>query len=175
MSDLQTQWRVAYGTQAKADLAARRTLAAVRRLPECQHLHHLQMACEKLCKAYLCGTGTDPADLRTSHAYIAGPLPVIARQAFAVESLEKRRDRDWALPAIRKLARRIELLAPAVDDGGATPANCEYPWLGPDGSVRAPAEHDFEFGLLYDPAGKLLLKVLDAAADALIDTADTSS
>ena len=166
---LAKQYRIAYAKQAKADLAARRTLAADKNLPECQHLHMLQMACEKLCKAHLCGSGTNPDDLRTSHAYIAGPLPVIARQQFAVKSLAQPRDREWALPAIKRLARRIELLAPAVDDGGGAPANCEYPWVGPDGVVHAPADHDFGFGLLHEPAGKLLLKVLDAAADDLMN------
>lgn len=73
--------------------------------------------------------------------------------------------------AIRKLARKIELLAPAVRAGGAVPANCEYPWVGPDGNVRGPAEYNFQFELLYETAGRHLLKALETALDDLIQPA----
>ena len=50
-------WRIAYAKQALADLHAREKLLEHSELPDCQQLHFLQMACEKLCKAYLCGQG----------------------------------------------------------------------------------------------------------------------
>jgi hypothetical protein len=128
------------------------------------------MACEKVCKAYLCGQGVDPEMLRASHAYIAGPLPVIVRQQFALRSSHEQSDRSWMIGAIRKLARKIELLAPAVTGGGAHPANCEYPWVGPDGMVKSPLDHNFQLDLLYEPAGITLLKVLHAAIDDLINS-----
>lgn len=126
------------------------------------------MACEKICKAYLCNQGTDPAVLQTSHAYIAGVLPVIARQQIATRSRHRQHDRSWMIAAIRKLARRIELLSPAVTNAGAHPANCEYPWVGPDGSIQVPAEHNFDLGLLFERAGRHLLKTLHTAVDDLI-------
>jgi hypothetical protein len=162
------EWRIAYAKQALADLRAREKLLEHPDLPECQQLHFLQMACEKLCKAYLCGQGVAPDTLRGSHAYITGPLPIIARQQFAREARRVRADRTWVIDALRVLARRIEMLAPAVNDAGRQPANCEYPWAGPDGTVRVPAEHNFGLDLLHEKAGRHLLKVLFTAAEDLI-------
>src|SRR5690554_3120919 len=106
------EWRIGYAKQALADLRARERLLEHSDLPDCQQLHFLQMACEKVCKAYLCGQGVDPETLRSSHAYISGPLPVIARQQFAQAGPKDAIiDRTWVLNAIRKLARKIELLA----------------------------------------------------------------
>lgn len=162
-----SEWRVAYAKQARADLRAREKLLEHMGLPACQQLHFLQMACEKVCKAYLCGQGTNPEKLRTSHAFIAGPLPVIVREQFARERRQRQTDRSWVIEAVRTLARKIELLAPAVDAGGTHPANCEYPWLAPDGLVSVPAEHNFGINLLYEPAGAFLIKALQTAMDDL--------
>jgi hypothetical protein len=162
------EWRIAYARQALADMRAREKLLEHPDVPDCQHLHFLQMACEKLCKAHLCGQGVDPETLRSSHAYISGTLPIIARQQFAQESRKVRINRAWVIKALRALARKIELLAPAVDDAGRHPANCEYPWVGPDGMVRVPTEHNFGLDLLYETAGRHLLKALYAAAEELI-------
>ena len=161
-------WRLAYARQARADLQGWRILAEARDLPSCEHLHLLQMACEKVCKAHLCGRGTDLADLQRSHAHIAKQLPAIAREQFALQGKQRLRDNTWMIDAIRRLARMIELLAPAVDDGGRHPANCEYPWIGPDASVIAPAEHNFGMDLLYEPGGRHLIKVLETAIRNLL-------
>jgi hypothetical protein len=159
-------WRVAYARQALADLHARDALLKDRRLPPCQELHFLQMACEKICKAYLCGTGgVELKKLQKSHAFISGNLHKIVRQWFMEESTAA--SHLWAMRAIRSLAYRIELLAPSVDKGGRHPANCEYPWAGSDGKVKAPCDHVFEFDLLYEKAGRLLLKALYSAASDL--------
>jgi hypothetical protein len=160
-------WRVAYAKQALADLRAREQLLQNADIPDCQQLHFLQMACEKVCKAYLCGQGVNPELLQKSHAYISGPLPVIARQQFTQESGSVHTDRTWVIGAIRALARKIELLAPAVNDAGRQPANCEYPWEGPNGKIQAPCEYSFGFQLLYEKAGRHLLKVLYNAAEEL--------
>jgi hypothetical protein len=163
-------WRVAYARQARADLQARDQLLADPTLPESQQLHFLQMACEKLCKAHLCAHGVDPDVLRRSHAFISVHLPTIALQQFARKSDGRRGAGSWVIAAIRSLARRIELLAPSVDDGGRIPANCEYPWVAPDGSVRAPCDHHFAIDLLYDRAGRHLLKVVHTAITELIES-----
>jgi len=161
-------WRIAYAKQAMADLKARDRLLMHSDLPDCQQLHFLQMACEKVCKAYLCGQGTDPQTLQTSHAYISGPLPLIARQQFARQAQQGHADRSWMIAAIRALSRRIELLAPAVKGGGAYPANCEYPWQTNDGRIIAPMEYNFQLDLLHEKAGRHLLKVLYSACDDLM-------
>lgn len=168
--DSHDQWRVAYAKQAKVDLRAREHLVALAELPDCQQLHFLQMACEKVCKAYLCGHGTDPSALQSSHAYIASVLPIIVREQLALKSRHLQKDHMWMVNAIRNLARKIELLAPAVPGGGAYPANCEYPWVGTDGQLQVPAEHNFQLDLLYAEAGRHLIKALCSAVDDLIET-----
>lgn len=161
-------WRRAYAQQARIDLNAREALLGRPDIPACQQLHFLQMACEKTCKAYLCGRGADPASLQSSHAYIAATLPVIARQQFARQAGQRQQSRSWLIQHIRVLARQIELLAPAVDDAGRQPANCEYPWLDSAGVVRVPATHNFGINLQTSPGGRHLMKVLyDAVEDEL--------
>jgi hypothetical protein len=62
------------------------------------------------------------------------------------------------------MARKIELLSPSVKDGGRSPQNCEYPWIAQDGTVTAPAEHKFDFSMLFDRSGVALLKIIRQAA-----------
>ena len=116
-----------------ADLNAWEALAATA-LPDCQSLHFLQMACEKLAKARLCMTGADPKTLQSSHAYVAKQLPTIVLDELASEKAKPKVRRDIVKHA-RRLAREIELLAPAVDAGGKRPDNCEYPWEDATGRV----------------------------------------
>jgi hypothetical protein len=66
------------------------------------------------------------------------------------------------------LARRIELLAPAIDAAGTVPANCEYPWLDSAGIVRTPAEHNFGLDLRKESAGPLLIKVLQSLLNEIL-------
>jgi hypothetical protein len=158
-------WAQAYARQAASDLDAREVLAADQSLPACHALHLLQMACEKLCKASMISTGSDPMEVQRSHAFIAKHLPTIVRLYMSREAGRLPRN-NWIVDAIRPLARKIELLSPAVKAGGRSPQNCEYPWIASDGSVRAPADHPFEFSILFDKAGVALLKIVrQAAAD----------
>jgi len=154
-------WVRGYARQAQSDLDARDVLARQPDLPQCHQLHFVQMACEKLAKAHLIAGGNDPHALQGSHAYIAKQLPMIANAFLAREAGRLPRD-TWVIRAIRSLARRIELLAPAVDDGGRAPSNCEYPWIGPTGAVVAPRDYDFGL-LLHEKAGVTLLKIVRQA------------
>jgi hypothetical protein len=160
-------WASAYARQAKSDLQAREQLLINERIPACHQLHFLQMAAEKLCKAHLSAQGQPQEVLETSHAFIAGPLPVIARQIIARDAGKLPR-LTWVLGAIRKLARQIELLHPQVNDAGCVPSNCVYPWVKADGEVVAPADHPFALSLLHEKAGITLLKIMSAATDELI-------
>ena len=108
-------------------------------------------------------TGSDPMEVQRSHAYIAKYLPTIVRLFMSREAGRLPRD-NWIVDAIRPLARKIELLNPAVKDGGRSPQNCEYPWLAQDGSAMAPADHKFDFSMLFDRAGIALLKIIRQAA-----------
>src|SRR5207253_272980 len=104
-------WARSYARQADADLKAwdfceqhPEAVAA-----ECQRLMFLQMACEKLCKAYLIGQGTDPASLQTSHGYVAGPLPAIIRQQILYIKRDLKGMRQF-LRAVQHLANEVEVL-----------------------------------------------------------------
>lgn len=148
-------WAVAFARQAQSDLAARDQLLLNAKLPACHQLHFLQMAMDKFAKAHLITSGSDPGTLQRSHAYIGKVIPQIVRARLS--RLGARSD-TWVMDAVRVLARRIELLAPAVDAGGAVPANCEYPWQDASGTVTAPVDHDFALNLQSEPAGRTLLK-----------------
>lgn len=125
------------------------------------------MACEKLCKAYRISHGADISEVRKSHAFIAGTLPIIALHILSREAGRMPRE-TWVISAIRKLARQIELLAPAVRDGGRVESNCEYPWVIPSGDVIAPCNYNFGIDLLYQRAGRTLLKIIRIAIDELL-------
>ena len=163
-------WPLAYAKQARSDLAARACLLEHPELSQCHQLHFLQMACEKLCKAHLCGSGVDPEQLRRSHAFVASVLPVIVRQHLARQTSQLPRNTGWVYQASKRYARLIELLAPAVTGGGFVPSNCEYPWSGPDARVVVPAEHNFRFDFLHERGGRTLLKIVSAVADNLVRT-----
>ena len=159
-------WKQAFARQAASDLNAHQTLRANKSLPACHSLHYLQMACEKLCKAALIAGGAKPSDVQRSHAHIAKQLPMIVQMSTSRNASRKSRG-NWIVRAMGPLARKIELLNPAVQDGGRSPQNCEYPWPGPDGQIIAPADHKFEFSELFEPAGVTLLKIMRQVAAEL--------
>lgn len=166
-------WVVGYAKQAMADFLAWNVLQSNPRVATCQRLHFLQMACEKLVKAHLCQAGSIPEVLRTSHAYVAKNLPIIARQHLAKMRRKPPSRHDVLLRQIKHLAREIELLAPAVDDNGQRPDNCEYPW-SVGGQVLVPAEYPFgNLSLLTAPAGRTLLKILHDAIVRLLTDASS--
>jgi hypothetical protein len=157
-------WAQAFARQAASDLRARDVIIGDKTLPQCHSLHYLQMACEKICKASMIAGGVNPNDLQTSHAYIAKQLPNIVHVYLGRDG---RGTSSWVVDAIRPLARKIELLNPAVRDGGRSPQNCEYPWAKADGSVVAPADYKFEFREMFEPAGVMLLKIIRQLAEEL--------
>lgn len=164
------EWSEAFLDQARADfetfcqLAASASLAKGWHAPACHRLHFLQMACEKLCKAHLLRAGARPDDVRRSHAHIAGQLPTIFNQYYAEAIVSRSKIPSHVMQSVRKLAREIELLAPAVDDGGGRPDNCEYPWLNSSGHVTTPRTYAFPCqDLLQQNVGTTLLKVLRSA------------
>ena len=110
--------------------------------------------------------GTDPREVQRSHAHIAKQLPILVKLYMSREAGRLPRD-NWIVAAIRPLARKIELLNPAVQGGGRSPENCEYPWEAPDWSIVAPADHKFELSALFEPAGVALLKIIRRVAIGL--------
>jgi len=122
------------------------------------------MACEKVCKASMIYSGVNPKNV---HTYVAKHLPIIVRSYMSRDAGRWPKD-NWMVEAIRPLAKKIELLSPSAKDGGRSPENCEYPWLSHDGSrVTAPADHKFDFDILYEKAGIALLKIVRQVATEL--------
>lgn len=163
-------WSRAYARQAQADLEAREALLGAP-APACQHLHSLQMACEKIAKAHRCLGGADPETLMHGHGFAAKVLPQVARELLRrstfVADLQVKHVGIEAM--VRQLAREVDLLAPAVDDDGRRPDNCEYPWKDAGGALHVPAEHGFGSleTLHRHRAGVTFLKIVIAAATEL--------
>jgi hypothetical protein len=156
-------WAAAYARQANADFDTWEELQASKEVPECHKLLFLQMACEKLAKAHLCGKGSDPKGLQASHAYIAKTIPIIVLQQISSSSPTPKKLRFVAKRA-KHLAAEIELLAPAVRRGGQRLDNCEYPWEDAAGEVHVPLDWTFTPStLLTEPHGPTFLKLVRVA------------
>lgn len=166
------EWARGYARQAHADFTLFQLLESLsntNRVEPCHKLHFLQMACEKLVKAHLCGEGSDPSALQSSHAYVAGTLPIVLRQTAASLSFTGRRA-QWVLQHAKQLAHEIELLAPSVKRGGGRPDNCEYPWEDQHGTLHVPVDWTFvPSQLLLVPAGRTVLKLITVAIDQLLE------
>ncbi len=159
-------WSRAYARQAQADLDVREVLlgATVPRLSApALSADGLR---EDLQSPPLPGR-SHPETLRHSHGFAAKVLPQIAREllrrsAFAADLEVAPRGLE---AMVRQLAREVDLLAPAVDDDGRRPDNCEYPWEDDGGALHVPAEHGFgPLGTLHrHRAGATFLKFAAAA------------
>ena len=166
-------WLRGYARQADADFRAwelseehPEAVAA-----ECHKLLFLQMACEKLCKAHLILNKTPPQDLQTSHAFVAGPLPIIIRQQILIMR-QNLKGMMGVMQHVRHLAQEIEILNPGVDRNKMRPDNCEYPWDDADGNLRSPLDWTFHPSrLLTVPAGRTFVKILREAINRLLQVA----
>jgi len=138
MQATKDDWARAYATQAISDLDAREALVRAGS-EKCHRLHFLQMAAEKACKAHLAYGGND---VKKSHAYVASNLPIIARHFFSVMNDNNQMAR-WEIAQIKRLAREIEMLAPACAHGEFREDNSEYPWEDGKGKVCTPCEYSF--------------------------------
>ena len=78
------------------------------------------------------------------------------------------------LRKIKRLCQELDFLAPATDDEGQRPDNCEYPWetgasSGP-ARVIVPAEHEFPvLSLLQSTEAVELLKCVKSILPALAE------
>jgi len=96
------------------------------------------MAAEKACKAHLFYGGSE---VGKSHAVVGKHLPTLARVIYA-RSNNDNEMATWEVNAIKRLAKEIELLAPACHPGNRED-NSEYPWLDSKGEVCTPCEYNF--------------------------------
>lgn len=157
-------WAAAFAAQSRSDWQVFGRLAADPQIPVCHELHYLQMACEKIAKAYRCrDTATNLEDLLKRHV---GFAKFIGSFLVSPSLKEAYRGRDAQLRQVAKLARalarEIEKLAPAVDRTG-TPENAEYPWEAGD-EIISPCHYSYpRLSLLTSPGGRTLLKLLGRA------------
>lgn len=122
-------WAKAYARQSLSDFKVFEFLSNSEGIEECHRLHFLQMACEKIAKAYrFRDTTKGSEDLLTSHVGFSTFLRIYLNSTVFQSDY---RDRDALFRGVSQfslaLAREIERLAPAVDRE-AFPCNVEYPW-----------------------------------------------
>ena len=163
------QWAHEFVRQADADLRALELYEQHSEIAtaECHKLQFLQMACEKLCKAFVLKSGVHPPDVvQSSHGFIRKHLPTIVKQEMIYGSQNLHRLR-WAYERIRGLAKEIEILSPSMDWENR-PENCEYPWEA-GANVISPLDWRFEASqLLTIASGRTFLKILRPAINRLL-------
>lgn len=158
-----TAYAAAFLTQARSDWQVFRTLAASP-APRCHSLHYLQMACEKLAKAYRLRDTASPVDEIVSRH--TGFEKFVGAFLLAIKHEYAGRDEQLTLLIRRSrgYAREIEKLAPATDRVAA-PENAEYPWEA-NGVVVAPCHYPFPaLAFLREPGGLAFLKLVQRALD----------
>lgn len=161
------EWSLACARQADADFCTFQLLQTLS-VPECHRLQFLQMACEKLVKAHLCGSGMSSATMQSSHAYISKTLPTVLRQQAVFVNFQGGKVRE-ILKHARLLSQEIEILAPAVKRGSQRPDNCEYPWHDHGGLIHVPLDWTFTPSqLVVMPDGRTILKLIRGAIDRLL-------
>jgi hypothetical protein len=120
------------------------------------------MATEKICKAHL---ATKPGDgVRNTHACVQRVLPMLARQVLAPEEIK-----SWQMQALKRAARQIELLAPAVHEAGTRQDNTEYPWMDGSGNLQTPCEYAFPEIDDEDRILVLVIRLLREAAESYVE------
>lgn len=137
------EWAIAYAEQSASDWNVFQKLTADGNVEFCHALHYLQMACEKIAKAYrFRDTDTAVGTLLTSHVavskfietFLCSPI-MMERWTANPHQLRPLRQR------CRQLAREVEIMAPAVARTGR-PENAEYPWESGK-RVQIPASYSY--------------------------------
>jgi hypothetical protein len=166
MPSARDAWGSAFAVQSRSDWQAYDRLAAEPRIPICHELHYLQMACEKIAKAYRCrDTAANLEELLARHvgfskfmgSFLASPC---LKEAYKGRDAQRREVAKLA----RALAREIEKLAPAIDRV-ASPENAEYPWQSGE-NIVAPCQYDYpQLSLLMTAGGRTFLKLVTRAIE----------
>ncbi len=153
-------WSDAYLDQARSDWNVYLGLAGDSSVPPCHELHYLQMATEKLSKAFLLASTSNPSKMKHGHSAFVKFLRTASRSPALAQSLGMHgRQLKSHLDALKPVAFEVERLAPALAHGGA---NSEYPWEDPAGIVHHPAAFAFQaHALLSSTSGRSLLKLVE--------------
>lgn len=152
--------------QAKSDHAVF-VLLRVKGVGDCHLLHYLQMAAEKISKAYLWRSGTEPPRSHVGlmpflQALISRSLGHKEQQRIAeIFDFRRRQDMEAWVRQVSPLAHELQNITPALAQDGP---NTEYPWP-PAHPTNCPALHSFDlWASLRDQAqGRSLLKFIERA------------
>jgi len=110
---------------------------------ECHLLHYLQMATEKLSKAYLWRSGHAPP--KSHSGFVRFLKALLSRRPAELEWVAKvfgfarAADLDKWMSSVQTLAYSLQNIAPAEARNGPNP---EYPWPY-EAPVHCPADHAF--------------------------------
>ncbi len=134
-------WRKAYFIQAQNDYTIFCEFKQRTDVAMCQKIHYLQMATEKLAKAFLSPhTGAPPPRVHTAlvkFLRISKGRPEIRRQLGYGENYQAYCS---YIDSLLEVAGKIENLAPIGDRERPNP---EYPWQDNSGKVISPATYLF--------------------------------
>ena len=158
------EWADAFALQARSDWALYDRLSKLPGVPLCHQLHFLQMACEKIAKAYRArDTDMDVKEVTTHHVGFVKFVNAFFKSPGIRQDYEGKEAQLQVLAGhARRIAAQVEKLAPAADRV-ATPSNAEYPWEEA-GCVVVPCEHDFpNLSLLREAGGRNFLKMVRRA------------
>jgi hypothetical protein len=142
-------------------------------MAQCHSLHYLQMATEKLAKAYFWRSGSPPP---RSHAgfvqflrFLGQVRPSDRDRVANLFSFARFVDFQNWIRAILPIAYDLERLTPDLANDGPNP---EYPW--PHAQPRsAPANYNFQiWGSLSNAQGRDLMRVIRIAIERFQEYAD---
>jgi hypothetical protein len=160
------QFATAFAIQGRSDWAVYKHLSALVKpsFHQCHALHYLQMATEKIAKAYrLRDTPADVDDLVKRHTGFVE----FVNEFFRCRTIrDEFQGQDAALQAPQKnaaiLAREVEKLAPAIDRL-ASPENAEYPWER-DEAIVIPCRFGFpNLTMLNQASGRAGMNLVERA------------
>ena len=150
--------------QAKSDLAVFDQSRGAD-APQCHLLHYLQMATEKLSKAYLWRSGKTPPKTHTGFVRFLKALldrrPDELRFIAKAFGFARPEDLDRWVASVQPLAYALQNLAPAEANNGPNP---EYPWPH-EAPTRCPATHPFPLwmSLADEGQGRKLILIIEKA------------
>ncbi len=152
-------WADVFAAQSRSDFQVYDTLPLA--VEDCHRLHYLQMAGEKIAKAYrLRDTEIGLEEAMKSHvAFSHFAASMLISPSSKTRYKGKEAWLQQTLKRVQGLAREIEKLAPAVDRQ-RSPANAEYPWAEEE-SIVTPCRYVYPvMTALRQPSGSEFLKLL---------------
>lgn len=154
-------WANAYAKQSQSDFDIFLLFHDSDNYALCHAMHYLQMAGEKIAKAYrFRDTATSTNSLLTSHMAFSKFFSSFLK-SNRIKSMYRNRDAQLqiVIKDCKKLAEKVEKLAPAVDRSGA-PDNAEYPWSAGN-QIFVPCEYSYpNLTLLKEPSGRTFIQLL---------------